>query len=211
MAIDGRALIGCAAGKPRTALETWLDEARAGSSEALGALLEGCRKYLLLLANRELDSDLRPRTAASDLVQDTFVEVQRGFQSFRGTSEEELFAWLKSILAYRLANNLRSHRFAAKRTVDREQSLEASPALAIDELRERSSPEELAAARDEERRLRAALDALADLDREIIVMRTWEQKSFVEIGRELGKSADASRRLWGRAVKRLERALGETR
>ena len=35
----------------------WLPEARAGSSEALGQVLESCRGYLLLIAQQELDSD----------------------------------------------------------------------------------------------------------------------------------------------------------
>jgi RNA polymerase sigma-70 factor (ECF subfamily) len=211
VSIEDRTGTGQAAGAPRTLLETWLDQARGGSSEALGALLEGCRKYLLLVANRELDSDLRPRTAASDLVQETFLEVQRGFDNFRGTTEEELFAWLKAILANRVSNIVRSHRYAAKRSVEREQPLELTPGQCLLKPRDETSPSEAAAARDEERRLQTALAALCELDREIIVRRTWEQKSFVEIGRELGKSADATRRLWGRAVRRLEQALKDTR
>ena len=56
--------------------------ARGGSASALGQLLEGCRKYLLLVANESLDSDLRPKGGASDLVQETFVQAQRIFERF---------------------------------------------------------------------------------------------------------------------------------
>jgi RNA polymerase sigma-70 factor (ECF subfamily) len=70
----------------------YLPEARAGSPEALGRALEGCRLYLLALAERELDAGLRAKGGASDLVQETFLEAQRDFARFRGDSEAELLA-----------------------------------------------------------------------------------------------------------------------
>jgi RNA polymerase sigma-70 factor (ECF subfamily) len=56
-------------------LEDWLAEARQGSREALGRLLEGCRHYLLLMANQDTGPDLRAKVAPSDLVQETFLEA----------------------------------------------------------------------------------------------------------------------------------------
>ena len=56
-----------------------LAEARAGSQEALGKLLESFRAYLLLIAQCELDAELRAKGGASDLVQQTFLEGQRDF------------------------------------------------------------------------------------------------------------------------------------
>ena len=49
--------------------------ARRGSREALGNALEACRRYLLAIASRELDPDLRGKGGASDLVQETFLEA----------------------------------------------------------------------------------------------------------------------------------------
>ena len=49
-------------------MQEWLRAARQGSREAMGKLLEACRAYLLLVANRELATDLlqgggvRPRS-----------------------------------------------------------------------------------------------------------------------------------------------------
>ena len=59
----------------------WLQAARDGSREAMGNLLEACRAYLLLVANRELAADLRAKGGASDLVQDTFLEGHRNFSA----------------------------------------------------------------------------------------------------------------------------------
>src|SRR5262245_26207367 len=66
----------------------WLPAARAGSSEALGQVLEACRGYLLLIAGQELEPALRAKGGASDLVQQTFLEAQRDFAGFHGTTHE---------------------------------------------------------------------------------------------------------------------------
>jgi RNA polymerase sigma-70 factor, ECF subfamily len=191
----------------RSQIELWLGEARAGSSAALGSLMEGCRKYLLFKANEALDSDLRPKAAASDLVQDSFVEVQQDFASFQGTSEEELFAWLGGILANRLANNIRRYRHTNKRSVDREMPLELAPELAMRGLSDDATPSGAMIADEEARRVQAAMARLPEPLRTVLVLRTWERKSFVEIGVELNKSPDAARKLWARAVSRLEEEL----
>ena len=191
----------------RSQIEMWLDEARAGSSVALGSLMEGCRKYLLHKANEALDSDLRPKAAASDLVQDSFVAVQRDFASFQGTSEEELFAWLGGILANRLANNIRRYRHTDKRSVDREIPLELTPERALRGLSDDVTPSGAVIAEDEAQRVRAAMARLPEPLRMVLVLRTWERKSFVEIGVELNISPDAARKLWARAVRRLEEKL----
>ena len=60
-----------------------LAAARAGSREALGQILQACRGYLLLLAERELAPDLRAKGGASDLVQETFLEAQKDFAHFQ--------------------------------------------------------------------------------------------------------------------------------
>ncbi len=188
-------------------IETWIAEARAGSGEALGLLLEGCRKYLLVMANRSLDSDLRPRTSASDLVQDAFVEVHRDFANFVGRTEGELFAWLSTILANRVANNIRRHRHTNKRTVNRETPLELRTGDEHPQICRLPEPCDAVIAEDEQRRVHGALARLSEQDRTVLRLRTWERQSFGEVGRQMNLSADSARKLWGRAVRRLEREL----
>src|SRR5436190_23322173 len=98
----------------------WLPAARAGSTEALGQLLEACRGYLLLIAQQELDPNLRAKGGASDLVQETFLKAQRHFGRFQGDSEVELLAWLRRLLLNNLANFARQYRDTNKRRLGRE-------------------------------------------------------------------------------------------
>src|SRR5436309_13462494 len=96
-----------------------LVEARAGSDEALGQVLEACRGYLLLIAQQELDPELRAKGGASDLVQETFVKAHRHFAHFQGDSDVELRAWLRRLLLNNLADFRALYREAGKRQVAR--------------------------------------------------------------------------------------------
>src|SRR5437588_9890039 len=102
----------------------YLPAARAGSSEALGQALEMCRNYLLLVAGQELDPELCAKGGASDLVQETFLEAQRDFAQFRGSSEAELLGWLRQSLLHNIANFKRRYRGTGKRAVGREVALQ---------------------------------------------------------------------------------------
>src|SRR5262249_46344878 len=98
--------------------------ARAGSREALGEVLEACRAYLLLVANKEIDPQLQAKGGASDLVQETFLEAQRAFGRFQGTTADELRAWLRQLLLHNVADFGRRYRGTGKRRVEREVRLE---------------------------------------------------------------------------------------
>ena len=57
------------------------------------------------------------------------------------------------------------------------------------------------------RRVRDAVARLAEADREIILMRTFESLSFEEIARLLGVESAAARKRHGRALLRLHKVL----
>jgi RNA polymerase sigma-70 factor (ECF subfamily) len=188
--------------------ERRLAAARAGSSEALGELLEGCRPYLLLVANEELESDLHAKAGDSDLVQDTFLEALRDFPRFQGGTEREFLAWLRRLLLNNLANLRRHYRATEQRQLDREVSLEALDALKGLLQAEASTPSAHAIRHEEADALQQALQRLPDHYRQVILWRHREQRSFEEIGRLLERSADAARMLWWRAFERLAEELG---
>jgi RNA polymerase sigma-70 factor (ECF subfamily) len=194
---------------PPRANERDIEAARHGSREALGQLLETCRQYLLLVANQELDADLRGKLGPSDLVQDTFLEAQRAFGHFQGRTEAELLTWLRRILLRNVADAVRNYRRAAKRQVSREVALEAAP---VRELRdaiatEAHSPRAQLVARERDEALDRALGQLPEPARQVIRWRNYERCSFEEIGRRLGRSAEAARKVWVRALQQLHEIL----
>jgi RNA polymerase sigma-70 factor (ECF subfamily) len=188
----------------------YLPAARAGSREALGQALEICRGYLLRVANQGLDQDLRAKGGASDLVQETFLEAQRDFGQFQGSSEQELLAWLRLLLVHNVANFTRRYRGTDKRRVDREVGLDGTESAAGRRARlatDTPSPSGHAMAHEQAEKVRQALERLPEDYRRVIVLRNQERRSFEEIGPLMERSAEAARRLWSRAVERLQREL----
>lgn len=193
-------------------VDRWIDAAqdRRDARESLGAALEACRRYLLLVADRELGSDLRPKASASDLVQETFLEAKRDFERFQGRTQEELKAWLRRILRNNLANLGDHYRATAKRRLSREVSLDNS---AVGPIKEGIRDAEPSASDQALRRERAialgrAVERLPEHYRRVIDWRHRQGCSFEEIGRRLDNSADAARKVWMRALRRLQDEMG---
>ena len=179
-----------------------LDEARAGSPEALGRALEAFRGYLLRIAEQELDPDLRAKGGASDLVQETFLKAHRHFDRFHGDSEAELRAWLRQLLRNQLADFRALFREAGKRRLSREVGLDAGSRAGPADAG--PSPSGVAIGHEEADALRRALGRLPEDYRRVLVLRHQEGQTFEEIGRQMGRSAEAVRKLWARAVERLQ-------
>ncbi len=187
----------------------WLPAARAGSSEALGQVLETCRGYLLLIAQQELDQTLQAKAGASDLVQQTFLEAQRDFGGFQGTTQAALLAWMRQLLINNLANFRRDfHR--DKRRVSREIALPAGDssrrrATGVDARASTPSVEMMRAEQTEA--LQFALDRLPEDYRRVIQLRYREEQSFEAIAELMERSQNAVRKLWSRAIERLQQEL----
>jgi RNA polymerase sigma-70 factor (ECF subfamily) len=186
-----------------------ISAARAGSNEALGEALEACRNYLLLIAEQELEQELRAKGGASDLVQQTFLEAQRDFSHFDGTTHEALLAWMRRMLLNNLANFRRDFR-RQKRLVAREVRLSGDDESSV---RDRVLPSDTptpsgAVMLDEQaRELECALQKLPDDYRRVIDLRYREERTFEEIGELMQRSSNAARKLWSRAIECVQQEL----
>jgi RNA polymerase sigma-70 factor, ECF subfamily len=194
---------------PADSIAQQLALARSGSRSALGEALEACRGYLLHIARQQLDADLRAKAGASDLVQETFLEAQRDFAQFHGGTETELLAWLRQLLLHNIANFVRHYRTTAKRAVGREVNLrgatDRSSADGLAGLPGLSpSPSAQVQAQETLEQMQQALARLPEDYQEVIRLRNQARLPFDEIGKKMLRSADAARRLWSRAIERLE-------
>ncbi|HEY1599611.1 MAG TPA: sigma-70 family RNA polymerase sigma factor [Pirellulales bacterium] len=180
--------------------------AQDGSYAAIGQLFDLYRDYLLRVANEELETDLVPKVAASDLVQETFLQAARDFRKFIGTSEGELKAWLRQILIHNLLDAQRRYHHAQKRAVALEVPLAGacSSAIARPELASSSpSPSECVVTSEQRELVHAALRRLPPDHAQVIQLRTFAGLPFDLIGDAMGRSGDAVRKLWVRAIERL--------
>jgi RNA polymerase sigma-70 factor (ECF subfamily) len=197
---------------PSGEIAALIEAARRGSAEALGRLLEHFRPYLLAAAGAVHPQHLQAKAGNSDLVQQSVLEAHQNFHRFEGTTEAELAAWLRCILDCNAAN-VRREFHTAKRDVGREVAL-SDPASSNDGLAQLAatgpSPSGRAAAGEEAQAIDRALARLPEDYRQVIVLRIREQRSFAEVGKVMNRSADAVRKLWTRAVERLQQELKQS-
>jgi RNA polymerase sigma-70 factor (ECF subfamily) len=187
-----------------------LHDARDGSPEALGRALQAYRGYLLLVAEKKLGADVRAKGGASDLVQETFLEAQRDFAQFRGESRGEFRLWLRRILLHNLGVFTSQYRDTGKRDVTREVELvdagsQGEPVFDV-AAPSASSPSAKVVAREEAEALKAALATLPDDYRRAITLRLDKSLTFLQLGQELGRTEEAARKIWVRAMESLRQA-----
>jgi RNA polymerase sigma-70 factor, ECF subfamily len=188
--------------------------ARQGNQQALGELLEHFRNYLEVLARLEIGRRLQTKIDTADVVQDTFLDAHRSFKSFRGSSEQEFVAWLRSIFATRLAMLLRHYLGTQGRDLRREQGLEINLDQ-TSQLLERglfaggNSPSQSVMRREQGVILAEALAKLPEDYREIVMLRQLEDLSFADVATRMDRSVDSVQKLWVRALARLRTLMSE--
>ena len=182
--------------------------ARRGDREAQDALFGRYRNYLALLASMSLPRALRAKFGASDVVQDVFAKAHQAIGGFRGATEEEMASWLRQILANELGMAHRRFVGNQARQVGRERSLDemveaSSQALGRMPAARGTSPSRGAQRREAGAIVADALAQLKDDDREVIVLRSLEEREWSEVARRMDRSVESVRALWARACGRL--------
>jgi RNA polymerase sigma-70 factor (ECF subfamily) len=171
---------------------------------AFGELMEQYRKFLRVEARRHLPPGPRAPAGNSDLVQDTIMAACQNFSSFRGRTEAELVAWLRTIL-YREARNLPRAISRADLGPDA-----AGATICLDWPDPSQMPPDETLVRQERAAIvRGAISNLPAIHQSALDLRFRDRLSFGEIGRRLGRSAEAARKLFTRAIDAVRRHLGE--
>ena len=196
----------------RSAVRHLLAAARGGCPTSLGQVFEALRAQLLAVADEELPEALRAKLGPSDLVQETAIDMQRHFEQFRGTTAEECFAWLRTVLRNNVVDAVRHFEATQKRDVGLELSLTSGPLPPGVSLPVSTHRPDGSAIRHEDAALvhRVVARLPADQSR-VIELRYWRGMSFAAIAADLGRSEDAVRKLWYRAVERMQTELAAAR
>ncbi|MFK7817508.1 MAG: sigma-70 family RNA polymerase sigma factor [Planctomycetaceae bacterium] len=194
-----------------------LNGAEGGDTGAVNRLMNRHRDALRRLVRLRMDRALARRVDASDVVQDVMFEASRRLNDYLREPKMPFHLWLRQLAKDRIIDMHRRHREAQRRSIDREQPLE-SPQFA-----DRSSLNLAAQLKDHEltpaaenirRELRSrfltAMEDLSEDDRDIILMRHFEELGNSEVAEALGLSAAAAGMRYLRALRRLRAILGES-
>ena len=189
-----------------------LRSAAGGDSAAIETLLERHRERLRRMIALRLDDRLAARLDASDVVQEALVDAARKLAGYARDRPLPFYPWLHRLAAERLAAVYRQHRRTKTRSVAREEAVDfawpdSSAQLMVNSLVANDTAPSQAVLREEQRlHVHAALQELAPLDREILMMHYLEDLTFPEIAAilDIGEGAAKMRHL--RALRRI-RAL----
>ena len=199
---------------PQSEVARLIQSARGGDRACRDALFERCRSYLGYVARAQVETWLRAKVDASDVVQQTLMEAHRDFDRFQGASEKEWLAWLRRILAHNVSDYVRRFRGTAKRRQRLEVPIRSpgastmAPGVPEPAAQDRTPSQEFVLLEDE-LRVAAALEKLPPDYQEVIVLRNLERLPFDEVAERMERSRPAAQMLWMRAIQKLRDVLGE--
>lgn len=180
-----------------------------------GHFLLAHRGRLRRMVALRLDHRLRGRVDPSDVIQEAFLEAtERRPEYARQADPMPPFLWLRFLTLQRLNLLHRQHLGTRSRDAGRDVSLHAGPvpqatsaALAAQLLGRDTRASEVAIRSERKRRLEEALEAMDAMDREVLVLRHFEQLSNAECARVLGLADSAASKRYLRALARLKDIL----
>jgi RNA polymerase sigma-70 factor (ECF subfamily) len=190
-------------------------DARA-DPQALAALFTRHRDRLWRMVRVRLDRRLLGRVDPDDVLQEAYLDAAKRIGHFQSGDGASFFIWLRLIVGQTLIDVHRRHLGTRARDAGREITLhgrhapcpDATSASLAGELIAQLTPPSQAAVRAETAsRLEAALDDLEPIDREVLVLRHFEELTNGEVADVLGIQAKAASIRYVRAVARLKAIL----
>jgi RNA polymerase sigma-70 factor (ECF subfamily) len=191
-----------------------LRRAAGGDRQAVNDLFSRHRERLAALVRLRLNPRLRGRVDPSDVVQEAYLEVCKGFADYARSPALPFYLWLRHVTGQQLIVAHRRHLGARMRDAGREVSLErggmpeaSSASLAVQLLGRLTSPSRAATRAELQARVQEALDALDPLDREVLALRHFEMLTNGETAAVLGLKKSAASNRYVRALERLKGVL----
>jgi RNA polymerase sigma-70 factor (ECF subfamily) len=186
--------------------------AASGDRQYLGELLEQHRPRLSRMVRMRIDHRLRGRIDQSDVIQEAFLEAAERLPEYLRASRMPFYQWLRFLVLQRVALVHRQHLGTRARDAAREAAPDALPgvtsaALAAGLVGKLTSPSAAAARAEEKAKLRAGLDQMEPVDREILALRHFEQLSNSETAGILGLKPTAASNRYIRALEKLRSIL----
>lgn len=189
-----------------------VERAKIGDQSALAGLFGRYRDQLRRIVAFRLDDRLKGRVDPSDILQEAFIDLLKRLKEFP-TKNMSFFVWLRLVTNERVLACHREQLNTQKRDPRREQSMVAahngasSVLLAAQLMGNFSSVTEQAMRAEQNGKLQAVLDAMEDVDREVIALRIFEGLSNGETAEVLQLTKQTTSKRFIRAIGRLRETL----
>lgn len=203
-------------GEVSTSHEVLIERVGHGDEAALAELFAAHRERLRRLVRLRLDRRLQSRVDPSDVLQEAYFDLAQKLPAYsKKTPTMPYVLWFRLVVVERLIRIHRAHLDAAARDAGREVPIHAvgpradSASVVAELLGDVTTASR--AAEDAERRrwLSATLDGIDPMDREVIVLRHFEELSNEETAAVLGLSRAAASKRYVRAMLKLKAVLAK--
>lgn len=182
-------------------------ELRAGDDALLASLFERYRERLARMVQFRLDPRLVGRIDAEDVLQESYLEAGKRLQAFRDDVKPFL-VWIRLITQQTMVDLHRKHLGAKMRNAGREIKAPASGTLSGFFVAHITSPSGAVMREEIRQKIEAALAAMDEIDREVLLLRHFEELSNKEAADVLGIQENAASNRYVRALGRLKGYLG---
>jgi RNA polymerase sigma-70 factor (ECF subfamily) len=163
-----------------------------------------------------LDRRLVGRLDPSDVLQEACLQAARALPGYLERADLPFYIWLRWLTGRTLKMIHRRHLGVRARDAGRELPLDgagvpeaSSAAMAAQLLAHDTRPSDAAARAERKQRVREAIDRLDPVDREVLVLRHFEELTAAETARVLGIARSAASKRYVRALKRLKARIEE--
>ena len=183
-----------------------IQQFRDGDEFALKALLARHEPRLRGILGQRLPVSMRRKLSVEDILQETWLTAYTRIPEFEARHGGSFKAWIEQIAVFKLREQIRMYRNTAKRGAADEVTRGARPDTV---LFAGNGPSPSEAAIGEELRLIAirALRELPDDYRRVIELVQVEQLTLRQAGERMGRSREAMKKLYGRALAKLAEAI----
>jgi RNA polymerase sigma-70 factor (ECF subfamily) len=189
---------------------------RTGDPQALAELFELERDRLWRMVSFRLAEPLRVRLGPDDVLQEAFLDASSRLGHYKDCPGCSPFVWLRMVVNQTLVDLHRRHLGAQKRDAGREVSLRSSPfaqttsaSVAIQLVGAFTSPTQAAARQEMVGLVEQAIEQMDPIDREVLVLRHFEELTNTEVAEVLGIEQKAASIRYIRALRRLKEILAQ--
>ena len=177
---------------------------RRPSSRSVRSTRPGARACVAGL----LGPAVRRKVSVADVLQEAWITAHDRLAEFEPRGDGAFGAWLARIAEWKAREAVRRFAGTARRDARREVSRGGRPDTAVAAAADGPSPSGVASARERSERVLRALDRLEPDHRQVIRLVQLDGLRIAEAAELMGRSRDATKKLYGRALARLADVLG---
>ncbi len=194
-------------------LDPFLTRGGPVDRESLAAYFSLHQEKLRRWVEYRLDARVGGRISASDVLQDVYLAAEQRLDHFHTLPDMPFAVWIQLIAGQRLVDLHRRHLGAQARSVSKEFSLNRPGKTEVDRDGEGgladdlTSPSQAAMRHESMEVLRSAIESMEPLDREVLSLRHFDERSNDEVAQILGIPKGTASKRYVRALTKLRSVL----